>query len=402
MFPGRATPSCGQRFSRDTRHETRLFPWLVWYLLVLKPFSLFFGRETVYVESDDAVAGNENLIRARRGRVGWGRKSRPVAAFLRVVARHGAAMARHGRHGPPRPHQQQGLSGFHETRDPRHGYCQARGASRREFRGVHESRDTNHESRLLCFPTHDFPRFLGISQYFPTPPTPPGQGSARRSHLQYDRLGFHDTRDTNHGLYRRAVAAFLRVVARHGAAMVRHGRHGAPRAVIRAPSAPATGPFGFSRNTRPETRGTAIARRAARGALWAGANSEVFTSYETRITAFMPCSSLFTIVHHCSLLFSKKYYPGQRRSPQLPSPPGRSRCGQPKMNPCRERGTFDIVMTHFYRGLNRPGSYLDTHSPVWHTPPARWFSSGYGIVVQTRLWSPRSEVSAPCLKSAGR
>ena len=38
--------------TRDTNHgffrpETRPFPWLVWYLLVLKPFSLFFGRGTV-------------------------------------------------------------------------------------------------------------------------------------------------------------------------------------------------------------------------------------------------------------------------------------------------------------------------------------------------------------------
>ena len=77
----------------------------------------------------------------------------------------------------------------------------------------------------------------------------------------------------------RPVAAFLRVVERHGAAMARHGRHGAPRAAVRAPSAPATGPFRFSRNTRH-----GFAWRAARGALWAGANSEVFTNHETRDT----------------------------------------------------------------------------------------------------------------------
>ena len=50
-----------------------------------------------------------------------------------------------------RPHRQQGLSGFHETRITNYGYCQARGAGcplgRREFRGFHESRDTKHESR---------------------------------------------------------------------------------------------------------------------------------------------------------------------------------------------------------------------------------------------------------------
>ena len=91
-FPGRAIPSRGQWFSRITRHETRLFPWLVWCSLVLKPFSLFFGRGLVYVESDDAVVGNKNPIRARRGQVGWGQKSRPS----------------------------RGLSGFHESRDTRH------------------------------------------------------------------------------------------------------------------------------------------------------------------------------------------------------------------------------------------------------------------------------------------
>ena len=52
-----------------------------------------------------------------------------------------------------RPHQQQGLSGFHATRDPRPGYCQARRAGcplgRREFQGFHETRITKHESRLF-------------------------------------------------------------------------------------------------------------------------------------------------------------------------------------------------------------------------------------------------------------
>ena len=134
--------------TRDTNHgffQTRntAFPWLVWYLLVLKPFSLFFGRKPVYVESDDAVVGNENPVRARRGQVGWGHKSRPVAAFLRVVARHGAAMARHERPLSPAPATRL----FFETRP----YA-------------------FHESQLPYprFPTisHDFPAFPG-------PPTPP-------------------------------------------------------------------------------------------------------------------------------------------------------------------------------------------------------------------------------------
>ena len=72
--------------------------------------------------------------------------------------------------------------------------------------------------------------------------------------------------------------------------------------------------------TRPETRDTALAWRAAQ----ASADSEVFTKHGFfRITDFtaartvaptaqsqLPCSRLFTIVHDCSALFIKKYCPG--------------------------------------------------------------------------------------------
>ena len=233
---------------------------------------------------------------------GDGRAARSLlsCALWRGMGRLWRGMGGMGRPEPlsaQRPHQQQGLSGFHATRDPRHGYCQARGASRREFRGVHESRDTKHESQLLCFPTHDFPAFPSISR----PPHPPGQGSAHRSHLQYDRLGFHDTRDTNHGLYRRPVTAFLRVVVQHGAAMARHGRHGAPQAAIRATSAPATGPFGFSRNPRPEAR---LLPGAPRGVPSGPARIPRFsrvTKHESRpLCPVHHCSRLFTIVRYCS------------------------------------------------------------------------------------------------------
>ena len=161
--------------TRDPKHgffQTRntAFPWLVWYRLVLKPFSLFFGRELVYVESDDAVVGNENPIRARREQVGWGRKSRPVATFLRVVARHGAAMARHGR--PPSPAPATGAFGFsritrHESRNmafPRPCGDSKESNPKPEQRVFHETRNTRHQSRLLCFPTHDFPLFPTISR----------------------------------------------------------------------------------------------------------------------------------------------------------------------------------------------------------------------------------------------
>ena len=176
------------------------FPWLLWCSLVLKPFSLFFGRGTVYLESDDAVVGNKTLIRARRGQVGWGRKSHPIAAFLRIVARQGAAMAR-------------------------------------------------------------------------------------------------------------------------------HGRHGAPRAAIRTPSAPATAPFGFSRNTKHETRNTAIT--VVRFSVGARGVASPETAVRTTAPAgksMFSSSPLFTIVHYCSPLFSKKIL----SCASALVPPGRcfpARCG---------------------------------------------------------------------------
>ena len=63
-------------------------------------------------------------------------------------------MARHGRHGAPRAAVRApsapatGPFGF--SRNTRHGYCQARGVSQREFPGFHETRNTRHETRLFC------------------------------------------------------------------------------------------------------------------------------------------------------------------------------------------------------------------------------------------------------------
>ena len=176
--------------------------------------------------------------------------------------------------------------------------------------------------------------------------------------------------------------------------MARHGR--------RPPPAPAARPVRFSRNTRHESRITAVM---------------FFTNHETRITnhgIYPPrcpvhhCSRLFTIVHDCSPLFAIVQQKILSRQAPLATAPVSSR-------PLPLRPTQDEPMLRMREGIvrccdepflsrldTRPGNYLDTYSPVWHTPRARWFSSGYGIVVQTRLWSPRSEVTAPCLKSAGR
>ena len=162
---------------------------------------------------------------------GDGRAARSLlsCALWRGMGRLWRGMGRPEPLSAHRRRRQQGLSGFHETRD------------------------------------------TGL----PGAPRGVPSGPARMSEV----FTKHETRDTNHGFYRRTVAAFLRVVARCGAAMARHERHGAPRAAVRAPSAPATGPFRFSRNTRH-----GFAWRAARGALWPGANSEVFTKHETRDT----------------------------------------------------------------------------------------------------------------------
>ena len=172
-------------------------------------------------------------------------------------------MARHGRLPSPAPATRSFLfTGrqvflLERTRPPNHGF--------------HETRDTRHESQLSYprFPTisHDFPAFPG-------PPTPPPPIKCPRA----VRLSWSAARDCRP----RSVAAFLRVVARHGAAMARHGRHGAPRAAVRAPSAPATGPFGFSRNPRPEARLLQGARQVPAQVPRFSRN----TRHETRITAF--------------------------------------------------------------------------------------------------------------------
>ena len=129
----------------------------------------------------------------------------------------------------------------------------------------HETRNTRHESRLLRPFGSPWVREGWRHQKPPSGPLPPPASQCFPVH-HCSRL-FTIVRHCSVKKYcpapvpsYRPVAAFLRVVARHGAAMERHGRHGAPRATVRAPSSPATGPFGFSRNTRHETRITAFSR----------------------------------------------------------------------------------------------------------------------------------------------
>ena len=107
------------------------------------------------------------------------RARRPVAAFLRVVERHGAAMARHGR--PPSPAQATRPAGFSPATGHATWYfpCppatswRATSSPTNGFFTKHETRITKHGFFLNHgFPTRDFPRFPTISRHFPAPPPP--------------------------------------------------------------------------------------------------------------------------------------------------------------------------------------------------------------------------------------
>ena len=119
------------------------------------------------------------------------RPRRPAAAFLRVVARHGAAMARHGRPSSPAPATRP-VEFSPATNHATWFFPCPPAAPRRATPSPANrfSRITRH-GFYAFLPTisHDFP-------VFPGPPHPPGQGSARRSHRQHGRSGF--LRDTNH------------------------------------------------------------------------------------------------------------------------------------------------------------------------------------------------------------
>ena len=104
-----------------------------------------------------------------------------------------AAMARHGRPPSPapatRPVRFSRITAFmlftsHESRNmvfpcPSGGFKESNPKPNQPV--FHESRDTRHETRLFCFPTHHFPQFPGISRHYSAPPHPPtDQGFARR------------------------------------------------------------------------------------------------------------------------------------------------------------------------------------------------------------------------------
>ena len=99
---------------------------------------------------------------------------RPVAAFLRVVERHGAAMGGMGGRRPPR--RQHGLLGFHQPRDTQHGFSlflRRLQGEQPQARPTGFSRITSHGLyAFLPTTSRHFPLFFGY---------PPSPGAGVRS-----------------------------------------------------------------------------------------------------------------------------------------------------------------------------------------------------------------------------
>ena len=118
--------------TRDTKHESRLFsgpkhgfsvaPMVLVGTEALQ--SCFFGRNVLWVESDDAVARNENLIHARRERAGWRQQSRPSHAFSDIYETRTRDTALAGRKAQAGANSE--VFTKHETRNTKHGIFQAR------------------------------------------------------------------------------------------------------------------------------------------------------------------------------------------------------------------------------------------------------------------------------------
>ncbi len=148
-------------------------------------------------------------VGAKSGGDGRAARSLLSCALWRGMGRLWRGMGGMGRPEPlsaHRPRQQHDHSGFHETRDTRPGYCQARGVSQREFRGFHETRNTRHESRNFCRPVtaslftivHHCSRLFGIVQQKNITPEP-ALLSVHTGNAAF--MVLLETRITNHGFY---------------------------------------------------------------------------------------------------------------------------------------------------------------------------------------------------------
>ena len=179
---------------------------------MLKVMTSLWGTKHSSAPVGDTSAGDGRAARSPLSRALW----RGMGRLWRGMGGMGRPESLSAQH----PHQQHGLSGFHETRD------------------------TRHESRLLCFPTHHFPLFPTISRHFPAPHPPSAdQVSTRRPPFLVSRPDC------------RAAPPGHCFPARCGAAMERHERHIAPEPVSarRQPQLPPPSGFVPLRRTPNET-----------------------------------------------------------------------------------------------------------------------------------------------------
>ena len=149
--PSPSTPATRTaRVSRITKHESRVTAFMLFTRHETRNTAFFRRRR-----ARDAQSGTPARTAAPR---------RPAAAFLRVVARHRAAMARHGR--PPSPAQATRPVGF--------------------------SPATRH-----------------ATWFFPVPPATPRRATPSPANGFFTN---HETRITNHGLSCRRETGFCRVI----------------------------------------------------------------------------------------------------------------------------------------------------------------------------------------------
>ena len=185
----------------------------------------------------------------------------------------------------------------HETRDPRPGYCQARGVSQREFRGFHETRNTRHESRLFfesrlfCRVGRQVMREGGQARRIRG-----GMYEARENEWKgvylnpetgittYTESGFGSRFGIPH--YSSVFVGKIRISpCRQSSASEHCGNRdigfmdaSRPRVTFPGPQVSPSGKVKGERATNRETQ--PLTRREEQ----AGPNSEVFTKHETRIT----------------------------------------------------------------------------------------------------------------------
>ena len=221
-FPGRATASPANGFSRNMNHESRTF---------FPPETGFLPRETGSLPPDCDFLPNHN-----------GSKTRNSPQFVGIRRNSSDSDLRPEPLSAHRPHRQHGLSGFHETRNTNHGptrlpavryfFWSEPGPPTMVFT-KHETRDTNHG----FYAFHES-RPLRMAVRFAV-----GGQESHRQKPSTDRRALRQVTVFQFTIVRRSSLLFAIVRGK-----ILSG------ASVPSPSTPATRPVRFSRNTRHETR----------------------------------------------------------------------------------------------------------------------------------------------------